>query len=102
MVSIQHCPLSADTNAKKQLSRQWGRLVGSSRVWERGCSRRRSTLTCLHLEVLMVPDDEALMATVPFPRVSLNTPVDINSDQLPSLASFASIVNFPVVGFALK
>ena len=50
----------------------------------------------------MVPDDEALMATVPFPRVSLNTPVDINSDQLPSLASFATIENFPVVGFALK
>lgn len=49
----------------------------------------------------MVPDDEALMATVPFPRISLNTPVD-NSDQLPSLASFASVVNFPIVGFALK
>lgn len=42
------------------------------------------------------------MATVLFSQISLNIPVDINSDQLPSLASFASVVNFPVVGFALK
>ena len=37
-----------------------------------------------------------------FPQISLHTPVDINSDQLPDLASFASVINFPVVGFAFK